>query len=137
MHGHLSGPQRAPHKWTVSAYGQTRQFAKTHPSLPILNDELTNIIQQRIGLILYYGRAIDYTMLPALTEIAHIQAKPSVYMQDEMSMLMDYCATHHSSVIRVARQCYDPPCGHRCCIPSHTWHKEQNHGLLLSILRPI
>ena len=40
------------------------------PSLPILNNELTNIVQQKTGSILYYGRAIDYSMLPALTEIA-------------------------------------------------------------------
>ena len=70
MHGHLSGPQRAPHKWTIPAYGQYRQYVKTISSLPILNNELTNIIQQKTGSILYYGRAIDYSMLPALTEIA-------------------------------------------------------------------
>ena len=49
MHDHPSRLQRAPHKWTGPAYGQKCQFIKTHPSLPTLNDELTNIIQQQIG----------------------------------------------------------------------------------------
>ena len=99
MHDHPAKPQRAPHKWTVPAYEQKRWYAKTLLSLPIRNNELTNIIKQKTGAILYYGRAINYTILLALTEIAQKQAKPTVYTQDEMSMLMSYCATHPSFVI--------------------------------------
>ena len=39
-------------------------------------------------------------MLPVLTEITLTQAKPTAYMQDEMRMLMGYCATCPSSVNR-------------------------------------
>ena len=100
MHDHSSKPKRSPHKGTVPAYGQKRQYTKTLPSLPIINNELTNVIQQKTGSILYFGRAIDYTVSQALIEIAQTQAKPTAYMQDEMSMLMDECATYPSSVIR-------------------------------------
>ena len=60
-------PQHAPHSWTTPKYGQKRQYAKVEPILPVLLDKLTNIIQQKVGSILYYSRAIETPALPALT----------------------------------------------------------------------
>ena len=93
-------PQRAPHQWTTPAYGQKRQYAKTNPDLPTLSEKLTNIIQQKTGSILYYSRAIETPALPALTDIARTQAKPTQHTSDEVNMLMDYMATYPDSVIR-------------------------------------
>ena len=57
--------QKAHHEWTEPIYGQKRQFAKTRPELPTLDKLQTSLIQQKAGSMLYYGRAMDYTMLPA------------------------------------------------------------------------
>ena len=92
--------QRAPHKWTTPTYGVKRQYAKTDPDLPILSEKLTNIIQQKTGSILYYSRAIETPALPALTDIARTQAKPTQHTSDQVHMLMDYMATYPASVIR-------------------------------------
>ena len=72
--------QRAPHEWTEPVYGQKRQFAKTLPDLPTLDKFQTSLIQQKAGSMLYYGRAMDYTMLPALSDISVTQAKPTEYI---------------------------------------------------------
>jgi len=95
-----SKPQHSPHAWTAPAYWQKRQYTKTRPPLPALSDACTNIIQQKNGSILYYAQVLDYTMLPALSDISQTQAKPTEHTQDEMAMLMDYCATYLSSIIR-------------------------------------
>ena len=62
--------QKSPRLWTTPTYGQKRQYAKTRPILPILSDKLTNILQQKASSILYYARAMDYTMLTALSDIS-------------------------------------------------------------------
>ena len=99
MHNRPSRPQTAPHKWTAPTYGKKREYAQIFPSLPILNNKLTNIIQQKTGSILYYNRAINYTRLHVLTELAQIQATPTSYKQNEMIMLMYYCGTYPFSII--------------------------------------
>ena len=47
MHNRPSRPQTAPHKWTAPTYEKKREYAQIFPSLPILNNKLTNIIQQK------------------------------------------------------------------------------------------
>ena len=66
-HPKPSKPQHAPHTRTTPQYGLKRQYAKVTPNLPILPDKLTNLIQQKVGSILYYSRAIETPALPALT----------------------------------------------------------------------
>ena len=61
----------------VPTYGQKTQYVKTLPSLPALSNSLTSIIQQKAGSILYYARAMDYTILRALSDIYITQAKPT------------------------------------------------------------
>ena len=49
-------------------YGQkgARQFATAPDTAPFLSPEGTKYIQSTTGTFLYYGRAIDYTIIPAL-----------------------------------------------------------------------
>ena len=63
-------PQHAPHKWTQPAYGKTTQFAPPADSSPHLNARATKDIQSTTGSLLYYSRAVDPMLLPALNEIA-------------------------------------------------------------------
>eukprot|EP00957_Ditylum_brightwellii_P147254 11212882-Ditylum_brightwellii.AAC.1 len=42
------------------------------------------------GTFLYYGRAIDGTILPTIYEISADQAKPTINTAKQSTMLMDY-----------------------------------------------
>ena len=61
-------PQHAPDTWTTPMYGIKGQYAKTPPELPPLLVKLMNLLQQKIGSILYYNRAIDKPSLYVLIE---------------------------------------------------------------------
>ena len=50
--------------------------------------------------MLYYRRAVDPTMLPALNEIATSQANPTEKTKQQCKMLLDYAATYPSAKIR-------------------------------------
>ena len=44
---------------------------------PLLPEKKTKWIQSSVGTFLYYGRAVDSTILPALNDISSSQAKPT------------------------------------------------------------
>ena len=50
---------------------------------------------------LYYARAVDNTILPAINEISINQAKPTQATKDETTMLLEYLYTHPHATIRV------------------------------------
>jgi len=50
--------------------------------------------------MLYYGRAVDYTILPALNEISSTQAKPTTLTRDKTDMLLNYLSTNRNAVLR-------------------------------------
>ena len=64
-------PQYSPHAHTPIVYAtkNTRQYASTPDTSPLLNSKDTKHIQSVTGSFLYYGRALDYTILPALNEL--------------------------------------------------------------------
>ena len=88
-------PQNSPHKHVPIRYGQkgARQFATAPDTAPFLSPEGTKYIQSTTGTFLYYGRAIDYTILPALTEIASVQSQPTKKTEEKAQQLMDYLHT--------------------------------------------
>ena len=49
---------------------------------------------------LYYGRAIDITILKALNTLATQQAKPTVTTEKRVHQFLDYLATHPDAKIR-------------------------------------
>jgi hypothetical protein len=52
-----------------------------------------------LGTLLYYGRAVDPTILPALSAIATEQAKPTEKTKGKVKQLLDYCATQEDAII--------------------------------------
>eukprot|EP00957_Ditylum_brightwellii_P001850 142592-Ditylum_brightwellii.AAC.1 len=57
-------------------------------------------IQAISGTFLYYGRAINGTILPTINEISADQAKPTINTAKQSIMLMDYLATYPNAVLR-------------------------------------
>ena len=96
-------PQYAPHQWTLPAYGKKRQFAKVAPQLPTLNKKETKRVQMIVGSLLYYSRAVDPTLLPAINEIAAVQSKPTSDTIKRCQMVLDYVATYPNTIQRFFR----------------------------------
>ena len=71
-------PQYLPYVHTPIKYGMkgSRQYANAPDKSALLYPTDTKHIQSVTGSFLFYGRAIDYTALPALNEIASAQEKP-------------------------------------------------------------
>jgi hypothetical protein len=92
-------PQNQPHKHTIPTYGATVQYAKDEDTSRILSKEEKKYIQQVLGTFLYYGRAVDSTMLTALSSIASAQAEPTEDTLANIKIFLDYAATHQDAVL--------------------------------------
>ena len=53
-----------------------------------------------MGTILYYARAVDMTVLAALSSIASQQAKATEDTEEKVKHLLDYLATHPDATVR-------------------------------------
>jgi hypothetical protein len=51
------------------------------------------------GTLLYYGRAVDNTILPALSAIVTKQAEPMEKTKDTIKQMLDYCASQEEAII--------------------------------------
>ena len=95
-------PQYSPHAHVPIQYAtkNTRQYATAPDTSPLLNPKETKYIQSVTGSMLYYGRALDHTILPALNEIASEQSSPTQSTKGKAQQLMDYVATYPNAYIR-------------------------------------
>ena len=98
-HPQPNKPVTAPHEWMKPAYGKKPQLAPIDTS-PLLAEHDKKRIQKIVGSFLYYARALDATILPALNEIAASQANPTENTRKKTTMLLDYLATNPSAKIR-------------------------------------
>ncbi len=70
------------------------------PTLPPPpNKEEAKYIQAVTGTLLYHGRVVDNTILPALSAIATKQAQPTEKTKETITQLLDYCATQEEAII--------------------------------------
>jgi len=94
-----SKPQHQPHPHTERRYGATIQYAKNPDDSPLLHAEDKTFIQQVLGVLLYYGRAVDATILVALSSIASMQAAPTELTMKLIKTLLDYVATNPDAIL--------------------------------------
>ena len=94
--------QYSPHAHLPIRYGKkgVRQYATTPDLSPTLSPADTKHIQSIAGSFLFYGRAIDSTIIPALNEIASAQSKPTQQTRAKAQQLMDYLNTHPHAYLR-------------------------------------
>jgi len=52
-----------------------------------------------VRTFLYYGRAVDVTMLPALRAIASTQTNPTEETMKKTTQFLDYAASHPDAII--------------------------------------
>jgi hypothetical protein len=93
-------PQHSPHAAPLRKFGPAAQEPVEHDTLPILPLHRIRRIQQIIGTILYYARAIDLTTLVALSSIAADQTQATEDTEKRVSHLLDYLHTHNDATVR-------------------------------------
>ena len=92
--------QHAPHRYNVPIYGSRVQYAeKQEPEPNYLPPSTKKLIQQIIGIFLYYGLALDLTLLVALGTLATQQANPTDKTWDDIVLFLNYCATYPEATL--------------------------------------
>ena len=91
--------QHAPYKWQVPLYGQKVQIVQPTLPTPTLSKKETKTVQSKVGTFLYYGRAVEPTILVALNEIGSEQAKPTQSTVKDLTRLLDFLATYPNAII--------------------------------------
>jgi hypothetical protein len=92
-------PQHQPHQHAIPTYGATVQYAKLEDTSQRLSPSEKKYIQEVIGTFLYYGRAVDSTMLTALSAIASAQSEPTEETMTRCKQFLDYAATHQDAIL--------------------------------------
>ena len=101
LHQTPKKPEHSPHAHVPIQYGiKTRQYAVNQCDSPLLDKKGIKYVQQVVGSLLYYARALDGTMLPALNTIGSEQAKPTESTKNKCKKLLDYAATYPNAYIR-------------------------------------
>jgi len=92
--------EHSPHKWTRPNYGAPVQYTEPTDTSPPLNHQATKTLQEIIGVLLYYARAVDSTMLVALGSLAAAQAHGTEVTAAACTKLLNYAATHPDATVR-------------------------------------
>ena len=82
----------SPEAYEPPSYGAKVQYTSPDNSDPIDGPRVKRI-QQVIGVLLYYARAVDETMLCTLNRLASRQATPTVHLERAIDRLLQYAAT--------------------------------------------
>ena len=95
-------PQYSPYPATPFQIARpgSRQYAPPPDSSPALNKATTTKVQSIIRSLLYYARAIDCTMLPALNALSRQQSSPTQKTLQLCHRLLDYAATYPAPRLR-------------------------------------
>ena len=100
-HKHPTRPQHCPYTPQPIRYGKDNQQVGPINDSPLLDDAGKKFVQQVVGSsFLYYARAVDPTILIALSDIATQQNEPTENTRKRVEQLLDYMATHPMTKIR-------------------------------------
>ena len=83
----------------MAAYGVKVQMATPLDESKGLSKDDKKYVQQVLGTFLYYGQAVDGTMLTALSANASSQAKPMRLTMHKIKLFLDYVATNPDTVL--------------------------------------
>ena len=98
-HARPPTPQDQPHPHVKPTYGAKVQVAAGEDKSPAVSPKEKKCIQEVTGTFLYYARAVDANMLPALGHIATQQASPTKNTMNKVKHFLDYAASHPDAII--------------------------------------
>ena len=94
QHSPLTRKQQVPHPWIPNVFGKQTQFVHEPLPSPPLSKHSTTRIQQIVGTVLYYARAINDIILVEFNSISTMQSKPILDTLRKVNHLLDYLATN-------------------------------------------
>lgn len=94
-----STPEHNPHVYKPPAYGKTVQYVEPPDTSTPLSPARKKRIQQIVGSLLYYARAVDNTILMAVNDLAAQQAHATVATEAHAHKLLNYLATHPNATV--------------------------------------
>eukprot|EP00804_Cyclotella_cryptica_P000181 CCRYP_017464-RA/>CCRYP_017464-RA protein AED:0.35 eAED:0.34 QI:0/0/0/1/0/0/3/0/357 len=128
-------PQHQPYPHTPRTYGAKQQFVDTSDDSALLSNTDKTFIQEVIGVFLYYARAVDCTMLPALGSLATQQSAPTQNTMSKVHQFLDYAMTHPDAMITyrasnmILTSCLQQLKRTRCTVHQRTETIPQRHLL--------
>ena len=88
-----------PHTHNQPNYGASVQYKTSTDESPKINAKKKKFIQQVLVTFMYYARAVDCTMLVALSAISADQADPSEATMEKARKFLDCAASQEDSVV--------------------------------------
>lgn len=96
----MTKKQYSPYPVNPKKYGKDAQLPIPCDDTPILNAADKKEVEQIVGSVLYYARAVDLTTLVGLSSIASQQAKATATTHKLCRHMLDYLATNPTATIR-------------------------------------
>jgi hypothetical protein len=91
--------QNQPYPHTPVKYGEKVQYTAPDDTSPLVSEKDKKIVMQVTGVFLYYARAVDGTMLTALSALAAQQSNPTENTMQKCKQFLDYAATQEEAVL--------------------------------------
>ena len=91
--------QHQPHPHVPPNYGAKKQYAEEEDLGPVLGKDEIKFVQQVLGTFMYYARAVDSTILVALSAIATEQQEPTKKTLERVNQFLDYCASNDNAIL--------------------------------------
>ncbi len=92
--------QHCPYSPEPKKYGADAQSPLPTDETRKLTDAEIKEVQKIVGIILYYARAVDLTVLMVLSTIASEQTKGTEKTLEKAYQVLDYLASHLDAVVR-------------------------------------
>jgi hypothetical protein len=93
-HAHPAKPRLSPYKRLLITYSAKSHITPDPDSSELLDASPKHNMQEIVGSLLYYARAVDTKLLVALSAIATHQVKATVATEQAVDLLLDYVATY-------------------------------------------
>jgi hypothetical protein len=97
---HLHAHNTAPHAWSKPTYGSGSQLTKEADTTARLDAAGLTRLQQVVGTLLYYARAVDSTMLAAIGDISSAMSEGTEATAQDLTQLLNYAATHPDATVQ-------------------------------------
>ena len=100
MHPRPRFHEASPHEHPRKQYGVRTQLTEPPDETPALDLTNRKMVREVVGVLLFYARAIDGTILPALGSLSGRQNKPTKKTMIAITKLLNYCASNPDAKVR-------------------------------------
>jgi hypothetical protein len=88
------------HQWNTPVYSAKTQYVEDKEDSPDLSPKDVNRLQQLKGTLLFYGIAVDPTLIIPVNVLASEQTRETADTANKIINLLNYCTTHPEATLR-------------------------------------